>query len=100
MKSVANVEGLEEKADVLEEALSKLNEIVDDYPFSDLAVKLISGQNTGAISLEVVGKAIERVRKEAERAAGEGLLIVWVIPSDGVETGMLLIKLTITDLLL
>ena len=65
-----------------------------------MAVKLISGQNIGAISLEVVGKAIERARKEAERAAEEGQLTVWVIPSDGVETGMLIMKLTITDLMI
>ena len=69
MKSVENAEGPIEKAEVLEEALSKLNEIVDDYPSSDLAVKLISGQDTGSISLEAVGKVLERSREETERAA-------------------------------
>ena len=69
VKSVENAGGPIEKAEVLEEALSKLNEIVDDYPSSDLAVKLISGQDTGSISLEAVGKALERSREEAERAA-------------------------------
>ena len=75
-----------------------------------MAVKLISGQDTGSISLEVVGKELDRsideaeraatrARKEAERAAEEGQLTVWVIPSDGVETGMLILKLTITDLM-
>ena len=67
VKSVENVEGLEEKAAVLEEALGKLNEIVDDHPSSGLAVKLISGQNIGAISLEGVGEVVKRARKEAER---------------------------------
>jgi len=38
VKSVKNVEGLEEKAVVLEEALSKLDDIVEDYPSTDLAV--------------------------------------------------------------
>ena len=42
VKSAKNVEGYEEKAAVLEEALAKLNKIVDDYPSTDLAVKLIS----------------------------------------------------------
>ena len=69
VKSVENTEGSIEKAEVLEEALSKLNEIVDDYPSSDLAVKLISGQDTGSVSLEVVGKELDRSIDEAERAA-------------------------------
>jgi hypothetical protein len=51
-----------EKAVVLEEALGKLNEIVEDYPSTDLAVKLISGQNIGAISLEGVTAAVEYYR--------------------------------------
>ena len=62
VNSAENVEGLEEKAAVLEEALSKLNEIVEDYPSSDLAVKLINGQDTGSISLEDVGEAAVRAR--------------------------------------
>ena len=62
VKSVENAEGSIEKAEVLEEALSKLNEIIDDYPSSDLAVKLISGQSVGGISLEDVGEAAVRAR--------------------------------------
>ena len=62
VNSSENVEGLEEKADALEEALAKLNEIVDDYPSSDLAVKLINGQDTGSISLEDVDEAAEKAR--------------------------------------
>ena len=60
VNSAENVEGLEEKVVVLEEALSKLNEIVEDYPSSDLAIKLANGQETGGISLEVVSKAAGR----------------------------------------
>ena len=56
VKSIENVEGLEEKAVVLEDPLRKLNEIIDEHPSSDLAVKLISGQDTGGISLEGVGE--------------------------------------------
>ena len=51
-----------EKLDALEEALARLNKIIDDYPSSDLAVKLINGQDTGSISLEDVGEAAERAR--------------------------------------
>ena len=79
VKSVENAEALTflaiissnsiASADALVEALDYLNEIVDDYPSSDLAVKLISGQDTGSISLEVVGKEIDRSIDEAERAA-------------------------------
>jgi len=47
VKSVENVEDHIEKAAGLEEALAKLNEIVDDYPSSDLAVKLISRAGYG-----------------------------------------------------
>ena len=68
VKRAENVAGLEEKAEVLEEALRKLNEIVDDYPSTDLAVKLISGQDTGSISLEDVTKEAERAREEAQRS--------------------------------
>ncbi len=68
VKSTLNVEGLEEKADALEEALAKLNEIVDDYPSSELAVKLISGQRIGAISLEGVSLEARRAKRAAEEA--------------------------------
>ena len=51
-----------------EKAFRKLNEIVDDYPSTDLAVKLISGQDTGSISLEDVTKEAERAREEAQRS--------------------------------
>jgi len=67
VKSAANAEGYEEKAAVLKEALAKLNKIVDDYPSSGLAVKLISGQDIGGISLDRIGKAIEETRRQAER---------------------------------
>ena len=68
VKSTLNVEGLEEKADALEEALAKLNEIVDDYPSSELEVKLISGQRIGAISLEGVSLEARRAKRAAEEA--------------------------------
>ena len=66
VKSVKNVEGYDEKAVVLEEVLGKLNEIVEDYPSTDLAVKLISGQRIGAISLDRISEAINQLRENAE----------------------------------
>nr|ANO58283.1 Sel1 domain protein repeat-containing protein [uncultured Alphaproteobacteria bacterium] len=55
-----------EKAAVLEEALGKLNEIIDNYPSSDLAVKLISGQSVGNITFEGIRDAAIRVRRKAD----------------------------------
>ena len=62
VKPVEGEKSFEKTLSVMEEALSKLNEIVDDYPSSDLAVKLISGQSVGGISLEDVGEAAVRAR--------------------------------------
>ena len=62
VKSAEGEKSFEKTLSVMEEALSKLNEIVDDYPSSDLAVKLISGQSVGGISLEDVGEAAVRAR--------------------------------------
>jgi len=52
-----------------EEALGNLNEIVDRYPTTDLAVKLITGQAIGNISLEGVAAETEELRKKAEAEA-------------------------------
>jgi len=71
VKSAANAEESEEQVAVLEEALGKLNEIVDDYPSSDLAVKLISGQRIGGISLDLIAEAIKIIPLRAKRAAEE-----------------------------
>jgi hypothetical protein len=68
VNSAENVEGLEEKAVALEVALRKLNEIIDDHPSSDLAVKLITNQKIGDTSLKDVARAAERAREEADRA--------------------------------
>jgi len=72
VKSVEDIRDPIEKAAALEEALRKFNEIVDDYPSSDLAVKLISGQSVGDISLKGVGREVKsaqgRVERDRERA--------------------------------
>ncbi len=64
-KSAANIEAV-----VWEDVLRKLNKIIDDHPSSWLAVKLISGQNTGSISLASVRSAILLAREEALKETG------------------------------
>ena len=60
---------LEKKAAALEASLAKFNEIFDRYPSTELAVKLISGQSVGKITLEGVRSAAENARRAVERAA-------------------------------
>ena len=62
VKLAKGEKSFEKKLSVLEEALARLNKIIDDHPSSNLAVKLINGQDTGSISLEDVGDATERAR--------------------------------------
>ena len=47
---------------LLEEALGNPNQIAETYPSIDLAVKLISGQDTGNISLAGVREMVEEAR--------------------------------------
>ena len=62
VKSAEGEKSFEKTLSVMEEALARLYKIIDDYPSSDLAVKLINGQDTGSISLEDVGDAAVRAR--------------------------------------
>ena len=62
VKSAEGEKSFEKTLSVMEEALARLYKIIDDYPSSDLAVKLINGQDTGSISLEDVGEAAVRAR--------------------------------------
>ena len=62
VKSAEGEKSFEKTLSVMEEALARLNKIIDDYPSSNLAVKLISGQSVGGISLEDVGEAAVRAR--------------------------------------
>ena len=54
-----------EQLPLLESALAKLNQIVDDHPSSDLAVKLITGQQIGTLSLAGVAQEVEETRRTA-----------------------------------
>ena len=62
VKSAEGEKSFEKTLSVMEEDLARLYKIIDDYPSSDLAVKLISGQSVGGISLEDVGEAAVRAR--------------------------------------
>ena len=67
--SAEDEESPEKKAAALEASLAKLNEIFDEYPSTELAVKLISGQSVGKITLEGVRDAAERAREKADAEA-------------------------------
>ena len=62
-----------DKLPLLEQALSKLNGIIDQHPSSDLAVKLITNQSIGDISISNVRSQIsstkERIALTAARQA-------------------------------
>ena len=62
VKSAEGEKSLEKTLSLMEEALARVNKIIDDYPSSDLAAKLISGQSVGGISLEDVDEAAVRAR--------------------------------------
>ena len=57
-----------EKMSLLKDALAKLNKIVQNHPSSDLAVKLITGQQIGNISLSTLSEAIESLEFQATQA--------------------------------
>ena len=59
-----------DKLPLLEQALSKLNGIIDQHPSSDLAVKLITNQSIGDISISNVRSQISST-KERKNAARE-----------------------------
>ena len=67
VKLAENVKDPIEKSDALEEALRRLNKIIDDYSSTDLAVKLSSGQNTGAVSLKSIGKAARKAKRARDK---------------------------------
>jgi len=58
-----------ERLKLSEEALGNLNEIVERYPSTDLAVKLITGQAIGSISMADVAAETEELRKKSEAEA-------------------------------
>jgi len=83
VNSAENIEDPIKKADALEEALAMLNEIVDDYPTTDLAVKLISEQSVGIISLASVRLAVKKLTERIEkntRRIEKNTRLCWSLP--------------------
>ena len=68
----------EGKSALLEKALDNLQEIIGQYPSTDLAVTLVTGQRVGNISLAGVREALNDVREAAPREAGAPVR-VWVL---------------------
>nr|ANO58282.1 hypothetical protein [uncultured Alphaproteobacteria bacterium] len=62
--------------DWLEEGFHGLTKIIENYSSTDLAVKLISGQSVGGISLESYGEEISYWEKHggSKPASGESIL--------------------------
>ena len=67
IQSSQNTLNDKEKLEQLDNALGKLNRIIDRYPSSDLAVKLITGQSIGNINLKTVAKTAEKLRGNTSR---------------------------------
>ena len=63
IQAAGTKQAVTEKLPLMESALAKLNEIVENHPSSDLAVKLITGQHIGHISFAGVTDAIEELRR-------------------------------------
>jgi len=63
IQSSQNTLNDKEKLEQLDNALGKLNRIIDKYPSSDLAVKLITGQSIGNINLKTVAESLRAVAK-------------------------------------
>ncbi len=81
IQAAGNEPDVEVRLEYLMEAQKNLHSIIDDYPSSDLAVQLITGQSIGSYSLDSVQFGVEWAYGEAleERArnaavTAEGLL--------------------------
>ena len=64
IKAAETVEGPEEKLSLLEDALAKLNEIIERHPSTDLAVKLITEQPIGSLSHVWLSNVVKILRAE------------------------------------
>ena len=70
--------------DWLEKGFQGLTKIIDDYSSTDLAVKLISGQSVGGISLESYGEEMSHWEKY-ERAKKDVPILDEAIKSLGLD---------------
>ena len=73
-----------EKLVILESALAKLNQIMDDHPSSDVAVKLITDQEIGILSLP---KLMDTIQAAEGRTAHE--LAVEILDADPSREGIM-----------
>lgn len=62
-----------ERLPLMESALAKLNEIVENHPSSDLAVKLITGQQIGDVSLAGVAHAVDVLSQLQKQEAAKSI---------------------------
>lgn len=62
---------------IQESVLAKLNKIIDDYPSTDLAVKLITGLFMEGLIMAQVRKASEKSRKQAEKIDRDWFNHIW-----------------------
>ena len=76
MKKSQDPESKSLARDWLEEGFHGLTKIIENYSSTDLAVKLISGQSVGGISLESYGEEISYWEKHgrSKPASGESIL--------------------------
>ena len=65
IKATDSITDASEKLALLEGALAKLNEIIDRHPSSSLAVKLVTDQPIGSLSMAALTDAVENLRAEA-----------------------------------
>ena len=67
IKTAETAQEAQEQLSLLEDALGKLNEIIERHPSSDLAVKLATDQPIGSLSLPRLRHAINSLRAENAR---------------------------------
>ena len=67
IKAAETVEGTADKLALLEGALAKLNDIVERHPSSDVAVKLITDQPIGSLSVARLRSVVEELRAQGSR---------------------------------
>ena len=74
IQSADKAASAKERFSLLDKAFGKLNVIIERYPSTDLAVKLITGQTIGIISLDNVGKTRNATEEEAAQEVWEECL--------------------------
>ena len=72
IKVAETVEETSEKLSLLEDALANLNEIIEHHPSSGIAVKLITDQPIGSLSIAELTDMVEKLRaRDSRQQPGE-----------------------------